>query len=831
MGLSLSRALLYAPLVLLGKLWLSAECDQEVPYLTEEDVGEIALFHGLEAHMREKWSRLIWLTTQGHPQLVHARIRNLQRKNWPPIEEMTWIKEDDLQTERHATRLRLANEIPSDGARSLAYRLSLIVEHFSRKIALSVASLPTPIALPGENFDLLVGPWIERVGNDKYRVSPLLLNQGNEILTLNESNSVHEAIALEILAGKTIEPSDVGTVLSHALSAKSERALFHLTHGLLMTAEPEVWQAIGDTVFWFTSIGLEPGQQIFSENSFIDLMLRLSQYRVAAVCKQIDKAHAIIDRTFEVLEKQRDEVAVANTAIAYVVFLMTIEIPIPPRRSVDMLSHLIDISKSKQDFGDIFESLMEECDIDFSAAGLSPAQILFSFEVARITGLDDLKELLEALNNLDAEKRAYLLIALESSIVTGADLLITNAWWTDVSKDRLDISKSISILRFAVEVGQAWKIPKLVRAAYVAMSIIHDEYEHVPEAALAILDEADEVIGNNDPRLLNQRAKVLLGLSINDTALALFERALKVDSWSNVEQTFATRSAGIAAARIGDWAKAESLFLWGKNIAVGIDHMRTMAVGLLADAAFALWKQRKSTECLRLYSEVLKHLETIPIDDNIKNRYLHAAISHSLLWIYHQDDPDKLDISQPWPGFCSNQEPHEGFRDLEIKDMPFAWGLLGSIDTKLGTGLELTEMATERSEKLPLLLEIMQRISAYQALFKNINTSSAVNVIIAMNEALQCEKPMGNKEIDGWTAQEIPSLSPDYWESVENREKLLHILLTVAIAATCYDLTSPVPLENWKHDLADHRIKGIEIEEFFGVISFCCGKILINKKA
>ena len=42
------------------------------------------------------------------------------------------------------------------------------------------------------------------------------------------------------------------------------------------------------------------------------------------------------------------------------------------------------------------------------------------------------------------------------------------------------------------------------------MSVIYDEYEHVPKDALAILDEAEFVIGKNDPRVINQRAKVLL---------------------------------------------------------------------------------------------------------------------------------------------------------------------------------------------------------------------------------------------------------------------------------------------------------------------------------
>ena len=144
-------------------------------------------------------ANIILLTTQGHPQLVHARIRNLQKKNWPPVEDMTWLKGEDLEKERTASRVRLLDEIPSDEARLLAYRLSLMVEHFPRKIATDLAQLPPQISLAGETFDLLVGPWIEKVGDYSYRISPLLLYQGREVLTLSEANSVHEAIALKTI--------------------------------------------------------------------------------------------------------------------------------------------------------------------------------------------------------------------------------------------------------------------------------------------------------------------------------------------------------------------------------------------------------------------------------------------------------------------------------------------------------------------------------------------------------------------------------------------------------------------------------------------------------
>ena len=122
-----------------------------------------------------------------------------------------------------------------------------------------------------------------------------------------------------------------------------------------------------------------------------------------------------MDRAFESLAKQKEEVSLANTGIAYLSFLLTIEIPIPPRKSVDMLSRLIDISQAKGDLEDMFQSLLDKSKMNMLSAGLSPAQMLFTFETARLTGLDDLKELLEALNDLTPEKRAYLLVSLVAS--------------------------------------------------------------------------------------------------------------------------------------------------------------------------------------------------------------------------------------------------------------------------------------------------------------------------------------------------------------------------------------------------------------------------------
>ena len=84
---------------------------------------------------------------------------------------------------------------------------------------------------------------------------------------------------------------------------------------------------------------------------------------------------------------------------------------------------------------------------------------------------------------------------------------------------------------------------------------------------------------------------------------------------------------------------------------------------------------------------------------------------------------------------------------------------------------------------------------------------------------------MDEKKFDGWLPDEIKSLPADYWESKERRENLLHRILSVAIACTCHDLSTPLPIENWRKDLNSYQIKGEEIEIFWDILA---GKYLPN---
>jgi hypothetical protein len=432
------------PIDLLAKLWLPPDCDREVPYFSESDIRDVLIRHGLsDSEALVPWSRLIWLFTAGHPQLVHARIRNLQSKGWAPVLATNLLQTEDLEHVRTTARRRLTDEFPSQEARYIAYRLSFITGEFSRQMVFDLSQLPPPVVLPGDVFDSLVGPWIEALGNNTYRVSPLLSGAGNQALSESEQTAVHTAIAFGFIRRRTITPFEFGTALMHALIAKSDWALLFLAKGVL-DFDHATSSAMSDSVFWFSAMALEPGQYL-STNPATDFMLRLAQFRIAAVSRQADSALLIIDRALEVLEQiEHEELATLDEGVAYVMFLCALDVPLPPRRSIPMLARLMDLQESHEHFAETAKHFRHNEPRNIGFTGLSSCQAMFTFEAKRVSGIDDFDELLDALSILNENKRQSLIEVFENGDKQLAPLLIGASWWKDASRDALNISKALT---------------------------------------------------------------------------------------------------------------------------------------------------------------------------------------------------------------------------------------------------------------------------------------------------------------------------------------------------------------------------------------------------
>jgi hypothetical protein len=163
------------------ELALPPRSSYQVPPFTRANIGQFLAQRGCPSEaIVNHWAALIELHTRGHPQLVHARVAALENLGFPPpsFEDITATPPEIVEARSEARRLVALLDAP---VRELVYRLSLTTSIFQRKQVISIAVQEPAITEPGLAFDKVVGPWMERIGDDLYRISPLIQNAGLEV--------------------------------------------------------------------------------------------------------------------------------------------------------------------------------------------------------------------------------------------------------------------------------------------------------------------------------------------------------------------------------------------------------------------------------------------------------------------------------------------------------------------------------------------------------------------------------------------------------------------------------------------------------------------------
>ena len=184
-----------------------------------DEIAGILQSRGCPDDRRDALAAIVELTTQGHPQLVHARVAALEVDHFPPIrrEDLIQTPNEILDVRAEARRLLAELDPP---ARELIYRLSLVVELLDRERLMEIANSPPAISDPGRAIDRLVGPWLEVVQPDIFRISPLVRSAGEAANGLAWTMNTHRSIAQALLSRRSLTPSDVSEILLHAIAAR-----------------------------------------------------------------------------------------------------------------------------------------------------------------------------------------------------------------------------------------------------------------------------------------------------------------------------------------------------------------------------------------------------------------------------------------------------------------------------------------------------------------------------------------------------------------------------------------------------------------------------------
>ncbi|MCK4945000.1 MAG: hypothetical protein KAS59_01930, partial [Alphaproteobacteria bacterium] len=329
------------PQRLLHDTWLTDECLIKVGYFDLDEIEKIAVANGCpDTQPASTWANIIYVGTSGHPQLVRARIQNLKAKGWV-FDEADFIEPEAVKNEKLNIREQLRSEIP-DSARDLAYRLSFILGTFSRNMVDALGKLTPQTNMIGEAFDMLVGPWIEKTTKDRYRVSPLLSDQGKQVFDQDKQRKVHVAICIGYLKQITpLNQNEVSKLFMHGILSKDSNVLMIIVQGtlnnLFKRSNRETMKYVAEELFWFYLMAKEKGQRIFPENLHLNYMLRFIQFNFFCISNKGKDASIFAER---LLDDMKAAMNVAKNIkplnenfelMTYSALMMSIEKRIKPR--------------------------------------------------------------------------------------------------------------------------------------------------------------------------------------------------------------------------------------------------------------------------------------------------------------------------------------------------------------------------------------------------------------------------------------------------------------------------------------------------------------------
>ena len=809
-----------APRDLFPKLWLEPHSECEAPYFTEAEIQALAESHGCDSSKQpEAWARLISTTTQGHPQLVHARVRSLNSRNWSQPAVADFIAPADIQEIKKQAARRLMEEIPSEASRTFAYRVSIIGSDFSRRMAMALAQVEPPIALPGEAFEVLVGPWVEQRSGDSYRISPLLAGVGQSTFGHEHLAALHEAVAFSYVQTETVSPFEASTALMHALAAKSEPALVVISKGLV-TSQFDMWPVLADYLFWFVNMALAPGQSIFENNPAVNTTLRGVQFLVAANLTDKTTAITVAERWLsEIDQLEPEDFRNGIRLLAYSNIFMHYQVPFRPRFIISLLPEFDRLSKGHAELKvDVSDSEQRIPAIEDKLGRLDPVKGFVAFEVARIDGIDAFEELLDAFEGLSDEERNRYLEPFNDKDFSLSDQLVGRAWLPEVNKEQPDIERCIAAFERGIALGQKWEVITFVSAGCIAISVLRDEYLDDKDGALTALDEVESLLGKDEPNLLNQRAKVLSNKGENVQALGIWEKIFK-GRWdkSGVDRAFAARFAGITAAVQEDWEKAEEFFRLGAELIKKTSGLGTMRVGFLGDFAFALWKQGKRQQALQGFANVLNELRELSNLSDLRIRALHAVVGHTIAWMYFDArDAHVEDHVEPAPGVMSSQARDEGFQEIEVRGLPITWHLLGGLESFLGLSIGIKARADEHTgDKTPILFQLSGHFDQIVRDFREADFENLGSHYVGMMRASLTSRQLDETGEDSLVPGDLLLLPTHFWDSQGNRNGFLYFVLAAVVALSARKPTQSIPFRKWKKEAREHGINYPELEKLF----------------
>ncbi len=673
---------------------ISSSAALQVPNFTISEIEQFAQQLGCPANNTEVWAKLTQVYTSGHPRLVHAQLTRLRGKGWKHDEnENIFQTPPEVVKEREEVRKLLIN-LPED-QKELLYRLSLVSAAFRKDYALNIGDIPESIDHPGDIFDQLVGPWIDRVDETYYTISPLLADAAERAWTEDKKKGLHVQIANAILKAKDLTTIEAHLVLFHSIVGQNKDSFAVVIRGL-MTIPEDDWRKLCQEFSLFMHVKTDPPGELFPGEAFVNYLFRSFQYRIAVEVEPefAPKILEIWDKETKPYEPHqsylRSRIILVTQALMYHSMLL------PIRKMVDYLKELIDIADSDKEVQKICDNLIGPLEEDKTDKTNSFSILFRLVFVHQSICAPFLNDLIDALDELQPQIRTLLFADFESDSIY-CRILIENVWRTEANLENPDWARCLQVYNKVIERTLAWGYPHIAATSAKAIVMIYYEYLQVPDTAHKFLQDIVSEVGVL-PAIEEAQAAIYLDQKRYREALNIYERLLLESNPSLQRLDFKLadkyRPAAICAAHLDDWEKAATFFENGAAIAQKVDGTEEY-IGLYADAGFAQFKAGNMLGSIKLFNLALQKFEGLPQNNtDVKYFTLKKRLEFAIGWIaWHEKEDYSTEREEPPAGFCSNPETNEQILTLPDFPMGYLWCHLAQIEYKFGHETTVLEHA------------------------------------------------------------------------------------------------------------------------------------------
>lgn len=751
-------------------LGISSSSCVEIEKLTDDDL--IQMVSDAPA-MKDTWAKYVRFgSSNGHPQLSHALVEGLRRRGWPQsdLAKLPAILGSDqaINQTKDEIRRRLLHELP-ENTRLFAYRLSLITSTFDIHLAKAVAEVPGSLPAPGELLDSLVGPWIDKIANDEFQLSPLLAGSGSVQLGMLELQNVHAAIANALIRSQTIDSGRIDQLVMSGLAGKAQGALMGFVAATLSEKAEMITMLAANCL---TLTMLRTDRPIFPANARLSIQLRMIQALFNLAEGKPEKFRAAL-RAFE------DELCILNDDDAALGLRLTLggklllmpqlaeaypEFPMLIVSTVECAKVLGVDSKYEfagQDYG-------------YSDVTMSMGTALFIQQTINIKSLTSLGDMLKSLAALPAEDRLAL-VPPRDSIRYNPEQIIKSIWVKAKGEPNY-ISEDYAqhCMLFATTTAELGERDFSI-AAIVTAAVIRSEEVSQHEDALAILDQAQLKFGSD---FAIERAKAGIYFNTKD-----FQRQIQTiepilpymmeEGW--IERAYLFRETAIAHGQLGDWNKCFERFDEARHFASKskIEQMSFMEIGLQADSAVALWKGGSITKALQTISAALTRIESIDPSSGFRQRALVRLVRFTGFWMYAEFKRLKQTIhnieADMVIGCNSNPNPHGGLDEMPVGPVKMIKYLLAQIDIATGqkAGIWKDEVSRFSDQDAVLSMECMLFFDAFQSALKLGSPEGIVEFGPQFIDAKHAykQRALAEKEIGELESGRLPRVSAEVWEA------------------------------------------------------------------